>query len=187
MWDIKNEVTRWMLEWQIVTEAAERKDVRSDTIALSKQIILHLIKIYKFHNPIDLHHHCKDMDVWITKISLRKIKGGKKPTFKDYYEWMYEEHNVTSEYVGTVVNGLNDYTKNLKAIRSDKDVMDIIKTIMYHIALDLSTGNVKNMEIYVEKNPPYDNTLIDVGDDEDYDEENYEYNYDDELYRRMGW
>jgi hypothetical protein len=173
------EVTRWMLEWQIISEANERKDVKSSSISLSKQIIRHLVKIYKFKNPIDLNHHCNDLNTWIGYIESNDIKGGKKPTFKDYYEWMYENQKTSVSGIKSIVNNLKSYTANLKIIRSDDEVAILVQKVMYNICLDLARDNFEDVGDYIEKYPPY-TTITDVGDDEDFE-------YNEELYHKMGW
>jgi hypothetical protein len=178
MFDIKNIVSRWMLEWQIIEEANDRNNVKNKTIALNKQVIRHLVKIYKFNNPRDLKHHSKDITTWLNEISLKKINGGKLPTFKDYYEWLGKDGNYTAADVKTITNSLKSYIENLKIIRTDSEVAHIINNIMYDLSLDLSREEFFDIGDYIEKYPPYkDDKIIDTGD----------FEYDEELYNRMGW
>ena len=54
-----------LLELPIVEQASKRNIVAQNINNLSKQVVIHLIKLYRFDNPIDTHHHMNDIDTWL--------------------------------------------------------------------------------------------------------------------------
>lgn len=147
----------WLLETNIVEQAARRAEVESKINSLSFQVIRHLIKVLKWEDQINHHKHLIDIDEWISQIDNLKIKGNKRPTKNDYYRWMFGE-NDTPNYITKQIKTLSKQYGSLRVIRSDELVYQTIRNIMECLAVVLSLDEFVSIEDLL----PISNKIIDV-------------------------
>ena len=140
----------YLLNLPIVEQASKRSLVSQSISALSKQAIIHLIKIYKFENPIDSNKHGNDIDTWLDDIYDYKLKGNKYPSANDYYDWMYTYWVDDVSFVTRQARNLmKGKYAGAKVIRSDEDVHNIIKDIMNRVSVDMGNRQFNSIDDYI--------------------------------------
>lgn len=128
--------------------AFNRKDVESKVTSLSLPLIKHLIKILKWKDDINYNKHIGDMNSWLYDIQGFSIKGNKKPSQYDYYQWIFTDVAKNEQTISRYIKGLHHY-HSLQIIRTDEEVYDIIKSIIYKLSFDLPLDNFDNIEDYL--------------------------------------
>ena len=148
----------WASETPLLETAFERKKaieiIRSKQMELSGQ----LIKILAFNSPENYNHWCNEINNWM--FDIKNIKWNRKNRFKphEYMYWLWEEplgHGVEAiedAFYG-FYNILTDYDyKNLpKTNLSNQQIFEIIHKIYDDLTFDLSKGQVKRIQDYLQK------------------------------------
>ncbi len=147
-----------MKVWEIISEkladsflfemAFSRKEVESKITNESYQIIIHLIKILKWQDELNYQKHIGDVNSWLYKIQAYYIKGNKKPTQTDYYKWMFLDVAQNEKTISRYIKGLHKY-HHLPVIRTDDEVFDSIKGILYQISYELPLDNFDDLTTYL--------------------------------------
>lgn len=177
--NIKELFESWVLEWQLLSEADAKNKAGKINSGLANQVIIHLVKIYKYNNPIDLQHHCTDIDNWLYSIKNTILKGNKKPKFENYYQWMATDNELSEELINKISKSLKDYNRNLAQIRSNHQVYNIINNMLYDISRDFANDTFLSIDDYIDKIPPYDTDDIEI--------DTNEFNYDQKWYDKNGY
>ena len=75
-----------------------------------------------------------------------KYAGSRRPTPKNYLDWMFNDLMDESDMTAWV-KSLDKYS-HLPEDRSDTEVYDIIKHVMYQISHDISHGKFNDVNDY---------------------------------------
>lgn len=137
-----------ILDSKIFEQSFRRRDVESKITEKSYQVILHLIKLLKWNDQLNYSKHVKNVNSWLSEIQLYYIKGNKKPTQSDYFQWMFSDVMPDEPRLKLFLVNLAAY-RNLLVIRSDTEVFDILKNIMYQLSFDLQTNSFTTIENYL--------------------------------------
>lgn len=156
-------ITDGILDSRLFEMAFRRREVESKITSLSSPICKHLIKILKWHDVLNYNKHVGDINDWIFDIQRMYIKGNRKPTQNDYFNWMYNDVIRDELTVSRMIVGLHEY-HDRPVIRTDEKVHDIIKAIMYQISYDLVLNKYDNIKNYLpaafeEDDPGYHQKL----------------------------
>lgn len=130
-------ITDWVLESPLFEMAFKRKDLEAKITAESYQIIKHLIKVLKWRDDANYNKHLGDINSWLFDIQTYKIKGNKKPSQQDYYQWMFLDIVQNEITVTRFIKGLYDYHR-LPVIKDDFEVYNYLKKIMYTVSEQLA-------------------------------------------------
>jgi len=147
---IKEIFSNWFADSFLFEMASKRNEVESKITELSDPVTEHLIKLLKWNDPTTYVKHCNDINKWIYRIQRFKLKGNKRPSQKDYYQWMFEDVASDNRTVGLWIKGMNDY-HSLSERMSDDDVFDNIKSILSRVSLDLSNNSFTDIDNYLPK------------------------------------
>jgi hypothetical protein len=129
----------WLLDLPIVEQASRRAEIESKITALGEQIVRHLIKIYKWDDPINVNHHINDVSSWFEAIDNKKIKGGKLKA-KVYYQWILTDNvSGVSDITKQVMRLKSDYG-HIPVVRSDVEVYEAICDIVSRISIDMANN-----------------------------------------------
>jgi hypothetical protein len=116
-----------------------------------KPITNHVIKLLKWRDDYNYKKHLEDIDVYIHRVSEYKYQKKKRPDTTTYYELLFEDRISDLNYLSGIIKyDLKNYHE-LPVIRSDEQVYEIMKKIMWNIASDLSTKKYKTAEVYFTK------------------------------------
>lgn len=134
----------------IIYELADnRGKIESNITALSRPIVVHLIKIYLWRDTTYKNHWIREVFGFLNDVPKLK-RSNKYPKQKDLYKWLWTESresnfNKTLRSVISLTTSDGDY-KNLK--KPDKvssiDVKDFVEKYMNWISYELSdTGEIE--------------------------------------------
>jgi hypothetical protein len=140
----------WLIDLPIVEQASKRNLVMQSINSLSKQVIIHLIKIYRFDNPIDIQHHMHDIDIWLDDINDYKLKNNKYPSANDYYQWMFSDLVIGVPYITKQVKLILKKYKGLPMRRTDEEVYHIINDIINKISYDMAIRKFNSIDDYID-------------------------------------
>lgn len=145
----KEIIVNMIAESEIFEMAMARKDAESKITGLGEPTLEHLIKILKWQDNLNYQKHIGDINSWLYKIQNIYIKGNKKPTQHDYYTWIFVDNVTAGEIViRRWIKGLYQY-HDLYVIRTDEEVYDIIKHMIYQISFELPTNNFDDIADYL--------------------------------------
>jgi hypothetical protein len=128
--------------------AFKRSEVESKTTDISYQVIEHLIKTLTWEDDLNYQKHLSDINSWIYRIQSLRLKGNKKPSNYDYYQWMFTDVLHDEETTRRWIKGLHDYHK-LKQLRDYDEVFNIIKAIIYKVSFDLPLNKFEDIRHYI--------------------------------------
>lgn len=131
-------------------QAFKRKDIESCITSLANPITKHLIKILKWEDPINYNKHVGDIHEWLLDIKLLKLKIKNKPKPIHYFKWLFTDYAGTQEIMSQVIFSMHRYNQ-LPVIRTDEEVYDIIKNILWEISKDIPQGNYTTLTNYLPK------------------------------------
>lgn len=156
-------ITDGLLDSRLFEMAFRRREMESKITNLSSSICKHLIKILKWQDVVNYNKHVGNINDWIFDIQRMYIKGNRKPTQNDYYNWMYNDVIRDELTVIRMIVGLHEY-HDLPVIRTDEKVHDIVKAILYQISYDLVINKFDNIKNYLpttfdEDDPGYHQSL----------------------------
>jgi hypothetical protein len=137
-----------ILDSFIFEQAFRRRDVETRITSLSLQVVKHLIKILKWRDDINYNKHCRDIDGWVSDIQDLYIKGDKKPTQADYFQWMFNDVVRDESMIERNIRSMSR-TYILPSIRSDDEVFQLIKSILYQLSYDLPLNKVVSILDYL--------------------------------------
>ena len=129
--------------------AFDRKDVEARITSLSDPVVEHLIKMLKWKDDVNYEKHLGDINSWIFQIQRLKMRGNRKPSQHDYYTWMFDDVAQNELTIGRFIKGLHRY-HHLQVIRTDDEVHDIIKSILYQVSFELSLNNFDDIHNYIK-------------------------------------
>lgn len=130
-------------------QAFRRQEVESQITNLAHPVIEHLIKVLKWDDPINYNKHIGDINEWMYKIQRYKLKGNKKPYQCDYFQWMYTDWVTDADTISLWIRGLHRYSK-LLVLRTDEEVYNIIRSILYQISYDLPINKYTTILNYLK-------------------------------------
>lgn len=130
--------------------AYRRRDIESKITGLSDPISEHLIKILMWEDPQNNNKHINDVNKWFYSIQRLYIKGNKKPTQTDYFNWMFNDVIKDEHTFDLMVKGLHEY-HHLPKIRKNSEVFNTIKNIFYQISYDLPLNKFVDLRHYIYK------------------------------------
>ena len=133
----------------IFENAFRRQEVECRVTDLSHPIIEHLIKILKWKDDLNYYKHVRDINGWIQKIQKMYLKGNKKPTQQDYYQWLFIDGLKDELTLIRWVRVLHEY-QHLPELRTDEEVFNIIKSLLYKISFDLPLNKYDSLEDYMK-------------------------------------
>lgn len=130
--------------------AVNRKTVENQITGLGNPIYIHLIKILKWEDDANLNKHLNDINEWLFQCQQKKINK-KRIAAKYYKDWIFQD-NIDSfkEFENIIKTSLKKYSKTLKEIRSNKEVWDIIQSIIDQISKDLENFEFDDIQNYLK-------------------------------------
>jgi hypothetical protein len=134
---------------ELFENAFKRQEVESRVTDLSHPIIEHLIKILKWKDELNYYKHVGDINGRVQRIQKMYLKGNKKPTQQDYFQWLFIDGLKDELTLIRWVRALYRY-HHLPVLRSDEEVFNIIKAILYKISFDLPLNKYDNIEDYMK-------------------------------------
>lgn len=140
----------------IITEMAfDRKTVMRKIDGLEKPINLHLIKIIRYRDDLNLDKRINDIIVWLTDIQELDVgKANKKLPESDYFKLLFtnrftDSHNT--KHIEDLEKGSLKKYSNLPKIRSVDSTLELIYNIHKEISKRLSQNNIWDIEDYIKK------------------------------------
>jgi hypothetical protein len=134
---------------ELFENAFHRQEVESRITYLTYSVVEHLIKVLKWEDKLNYDTHIRDINSWMFKIQSFILKGNKRPTQKDYYQWMVNDVVQNELNIELWIRGLHRYS-HLPVLRTDKEVFDIIKIILYKTSLVLPLTNFRDITDYIK-------------------------------------
>lgn len=111
---------------------------------------IHLIKLLKFDDKQNYNKHLNDVDAWFRSINRIKIKGNKRFSHKQYFQFLFKDLFTSIKDVQNVTDiiedELKDYFNNHQSIRTDKEIIKIIFDIHKLSSVLLSKGKLNNFK-----------------------------------------
>lgn len=133
--------------------AIPRKKAEDNITSLGYQIIRHLIKVLYWEDNVNYNKHIHDINTWLNKIDLIELKpNNRKPSKKEFYDWMYDWMYSSKNQIYKIVKNIDKDYGNLKVINTPENLMKEVKSIYTDLSIDLSEDNLKNIEIYLDRN-----------------------------------
>jgi len=129
--------------------AFDRKDVEARITSIADPIVEHLVKALKWEDPVNYEKHLGDINNWLFQIQRLKMKNNKKPTQHDYYTWMFTDVAQDELTISRFVKGLHRY-HHLPIIKTDDEVFNIIKNILYQLSYDLALNKFDDINHYLK-------------------------------------
>lgn len=122
--------------------------IKSKAFQLSKQILIHIVKLKFFYEKIDHKHHVSDIDTWIEKIQRMTLDGKDRLKPEHYFESMFTEHISSEEDIKKIYKKIEQ--KGYKPTRKDgfDDFYIEMKEAFIKISEDISKGNFETIENY---------------------------------------
>lgn len=138
-------ITDWIYDSALFEMAFKRKDLEAKITAESYQVLKHLIKILKWKDELNYNKHIGDINSWLFDIQTYIIKGNRKPSQQDYFQWMFLDI-VNNELVVTrFIKGLHHY-HNLPVVRDDFEVYNYLKMIMLQVSEQLAKNEFNGVD-----------------------------------------
>ena len=110
---------------------------------------IHLIKILKFDDRQNYIKHLNDVNGWFKSMNRIKIKGNKRFSEKQYFQFLFNDMFTSKKNVENVTDivdtELQSY-KNLPVIRSDQEVLNLIYDIHKKASKLISKGELTNFK-----------------------------------------
>ena len=134
---------------QYLYETAKNKSVVEDKIGdRIVPLTNHIIKVLKWKDDVNLHKHLDDINKWFMRIQMNKYKYKKRPKKQILYELLFEDRIDRLEKVNQIIKReLNKY-HDLSSIRTNEQVYEIMKAMMWEICGDISQDKYKDFEDY---------------------------------------
>jgi len=117
---------------------------------LAIKINFHLIEILKWDLPEDHTNLVLAIDSWICDIYFMKIKN--KPfSSKRYFELLYDEPTSDEvEYIDDVIKLKFKKYRDLKAVRTNQEVLNKLRSLYTELSEDLHNRKLKTTEEYLK-------------------------------------
>jgi hypothetical protein len=142
---LSNSVIEFM---QYLYEMARNKSHVEDQIGnFCTPITDHIIKLLKWKDETDFHKHQDDIGEWFLK-TLDYKYNKKRPDQETFYELLFSDRIDSVDKLNKIIKvSLRNY-HNLPIIRTNQEVYDIMKPLMWEICGDLSRNKYKDFEDY---------------------------------------
>jgi hypothetical protein len=137
----------WLSETAIVEQALRRSDAETKITNESYQIIEHLIKLFKWEDPINSNKHCNDITSWLGAVYRIKMKNG-YPKQANYYQWMFSDIVYDVSDLTDIVSSMTRY-HSLRVIRTDAEVYVLIDQLLDQISKDFATRQFHELSYYL--------------------------------------
>lgn len=137
-----------LIELPIVEQAFRRNDVEHKVTATGSQVVKHLIKLYKWNDPINFNHHLNDISTWLESIDDLRIKGSNKPAPNVYYKWILIDNIPDVREVTKQVKRMNSKYGELPVTRSDAEVYEAMSEVLLRICTDISNDTFIQVHDY---------------------------------------
>lgn len=141
-------IGNWLIDLPIVEQAFRRNDVENKTTSIGNQVVKHLIKLYKWSDPINFNHHVNDISSWLEAIDELRIKGSNKPSANVYYKWILLDNIPDVREITKQVKRMNPKYGNLPVARSDDDVYEAMSAVLLRICNDISNDTFISAHSY---------------------------------------
>jgi hypothetical protein len=129
--------------------AFDRKDVEARITSLAEPIVKHLVKALKWKDDNNYEKHLGDINNWLFQIQRQKLRGNRKPSQNDYYTWIFADVAQNEITISRFIKGLHRYHQ-LPILRTDDEVHDIIKSIIYQVSFDLQLDKFEDIRDYLK-------------------------------------
>jgi len=127
------ELIRELLD--LLDQLEEANQIKKQTQGLWDQILSHMVKLYLFEKDDDKRKHIKDITVWAKDI-LRKLKrSSSNISYGKLYDW-YDLDRIEENIRDEILYWKSEYLS--EPVRSDEEVIDIVKTKMMKLLRCLS-------------------------------------------------
>ena len=134
---------------QYLYETAKNKSIVEDKIGDKiVPITNHIIKVLKWKDDINLHKHLCDINKWFMRIQMYKYQYKKRPKQQTLYELLLEVRINDLEKVNQIVKRELSKYHDLQVIRTNAQVYEIMKVMMWEICSDISQNKYKDFEDY---------------------------------------
>ena len=130
--------------------AFESKHLESNITGSSKTLILHLIKILKYKDPLNYKKHIRDINLIILNIKFDKNRCKSKISYTKLYKWMFLDLVKSIDDINEMNNILNVHYSELPEILSNEQIFDYVKNIMYKIIQQITDNTFQNLEIILK-------------------------------------
>jgi hypothetical protein len=138
---------------QLAEMASDRAQVRQKIGHLSPKLLQHLVLLYAFNSPENVHHWKSEVNAFLRKIATFKLtSSNKNPSASDVYQWIVDADrvNYTAEGIQRVIRMLKN--KDYATVRlHDYDIDTITNEMLIllkAIAKDISAGREPDINEY---------------------------------------
>jgi len=133
---------------QYLYETARNKSRIEDLIGYQcDPITNHVIKLLKWKDDDDFHKHQDDVGKMFLK-TLKYRYNKKRPDQETFYELLFSDRIDSVDKLGKIIKLVLKRYHDLPVIRTDQEVYDIMKSMMWEICGDLSKNKYKDFEDY---------------------------------------
>ena len=128
--------------------AYNRQKILDDCHNLTKQILLHLVKLKCFYNKEDSRGHIRSIDGWVYDIQDMTLDGKKRLKPKDYFNALFAEPidsgaDLENRFKRLIKQGYKtNYNTDFEAFYLEA------KTAFQKIANDIANNNFTTIEDY---------------------------------------
>lgn len=148
--DIQYKIGNAILDIPIVEQASKANEAQSKMNSLSKDIIEHLVKIYKWNDEQNVKNHLSDISSWMYSVSKVRVANNKRPTYKQCYQWIITDTFNNVDELTILINSMKKY-QHLPVKNTDSSVSDIIKSILEPFCEDIASGHFKDAYDYLTR------------------------------------
>lgn len=148
--DIQYKIGNAILELPIVEQASKAHEAQSKMNSLSKDIIEHLVKIYKWDDEQNIKNHLSDISSWMYSVSKVRVANNKIPTYNQCYQWIITDTFKNVDELTILINSMKKY-QHLPIKNTDNNVSDIIISILEPFCKDISSGQFKDAYDYLTR------------------------------------
>ena len=143
-------IADWLITTKFLENAYQRADAETRITSTGNEVVEHLTKILKWDDPINRPKHEKDINGWLYAIQRIKLKTKhKKPTANDYYQWILLDNAEDETEFDTIILSLHGY-HGLPDLRSNYEVYNIIKGIIYNVSNEMEFNQFKGIESHLK-------------------------------------
>ena len=145
-------LTDKFIETPIFEFAESRAKAERDIKSISRQIFLHLIKIFYWEDTDNYQKHIKDIDTWLFEIDDIRLKpNNKRPKEDDYYNWLYLDRNSSKEVLNNMINrSLRDYHAPPRTNLTIDFLDNILAELFKKISKDMYANEFEGISKYLK-------------------------------------
>lgn len=134
--------------------AYSRKIAKDMVTELSPQIFDHLLKLFVFESPENVHHWRREITIWLLKINKLYLKSNtKKPSKEDLYNWLILDAapHYSEKYIKNTIDiMLDDEYKNIKLRDYDVEfILNKIFGIIGKVCEDITSDKFRKIDDYL--------------------------------------